>query len=83
MPCWTILIIESLGAMWAMLAFAKSPGTKPGDLAGHKFTRPGGPVQWESMLVIVWPTGTYVTWPSARPEQKINCLMAYQTSWDI
>ena len=27
MPCWSVLDIGSLSAMWTMLAFAKSPGT--------------------------------------------------------
>ena len=48
-----LLVIGSLSAMWTILAFAKSLGTKPGDLAGHRFTRPKSPVQCESMLVIV------------------------------
>ena len=48
--CWTVLIIGSLGAMSTLLAFAKSPGTKPGDLAGHRFTRPKDLVQCESMF---------------------------------
>ena len=36
----------------------------PGDLADHRFTRPEGLVQCESMLVIVWPPSTYAMWPS-------------------
>ena len=40
--CRTLLNIGSLGAMWTMLAFAKSPGTNPGDLAGHSLTKPEG-----------------------------------------
>ena len=31
-----------------------SPGTKSGDLTGHRFTRPERLVQCESMVVIVW-----------------------------
>ena len=46
--CWSVLV-ESLGAMWTVLAFAKSPRTKPGDCAGHRITRPEGLVQCESM----------------------------------
>ena len=48
--CWSMLVISSLGAMWTMLTFAKSPGTKTGDFASHRFTRPGGLGQCESML---------------------------------
>ena len=36
-----------------MLAFTKSLGTKPGDLAAHRFTKPEGLEQRESMLFIV------------------------------
>ena len=57
-----------------MLAFAKSPGMKPGDLAGHRFTRPESLVQCESMLIIVWPPSMYVRWPDARLEQQINAF---------
>ena len=49
---WSVLVIESLGATWTMLALAKSPGTKSGNLAGHRFTWPEGRVQCESLLVI-------------------------------
>ena len=31
--CWSILVIESLGAMWTMLVFAKSPSSRPDDFA--------------------------------------------------
>ena len=31
------VVIGSLGAMWTMKAFAKSPDTKPNDLAGYSF----------------------------------------------
>ena len=44
------------------------PARMPGDLAGHRFTRPGTQVQCESMLVIVWLPGMYARWP----EQQIN-----------
>ena len=50
--------------MWTMLAFDKSPGTKPGDLAGHRLTTPKGPVQCESILVIDTPPGIYNRQPS-------------------
>ena len=40
----------------------------PGDLAGHRFTGPGGPVQCESILVMVWPPGKYARRPGARSE---------------
>ena len=63
-PCWSILVIGSLGAMYTMLAVAKFPGTKPGDLAGHRFTGPRSPVQCESMLVIDTQPGKYASRPS-------------------
>ena len=47
--CWSMLAIGSLGAMSTMLNFAKSPCTKPGYLAGHRFTRPEWQVQFESI----------------------------------
>ena len=40
--------------MWTILAFAKSPSTKPDDLAGHGFTIPRGPVKCDSMLVMFY-----------------------------
>ena len=43
--------------MWTMLTFAKSPGTKPGDIPSNRFTRPRDPC--ESALVIDTPSGTY------------------------
>ena len=55
-----------------MLAFTKSPGTKPGDIAGHRFTGPGGLAHCKSMFV--WPPSTYAKWPSTRPEQQINAV---------
>ena len=36
---WIMLVIRSLGVMWTMQAFAKSPGTKSGDLAGHSLNQ--------------------------------------------
>ena len=36
-PCWTMKVIGSFVAMWTKIAFAKSPGAKPSDLAGHNF----------------------------------------------
>ena len=62
MPCWTMLVIGSLGAMWIMLVFAKSPDIKPGDLAGHRFTRLRGPVLCESMIDTL--PGIYAWWPA-------------------
>ena len=47
-----MLIIGSQDAMYTMQAFAKSPATKPGNLPGHRLTRPKDLVQCESMLVI-------------------------------
>ena len=35
---------------FTMLVIVKSSATKPGDFAGHKFTRPEGLVQCESIL---------------------------------
>ena len=59
--------------MWTILTFAKSPDTKPGNLAGHRFTRPEGLVQWESMLVIDTPPGTNAKWFSqGRVPNEIN-----------
>ena len=39
-----MLDIDSQAAMWTTLAFGKSPGMKPGDIASHRFTRPEGPM---------------------------------------
>ena len=72
--CWSMLVIGLLGGILTMLAFFKSPRTKPGYLAGHKFTWTEGLVQWESILIIVWPPGTYTRVPDARPEQQINAV---------
>ena len=36
----------------------------PGGLAGYRFTRPRGPVQCESMLIIDTSPGIYARWPS-------------------
>ena len=36
----------------------------PGDLAGHRFTRPEGLVQYESMLVIDTPPQLYTRYPN-------------------
>ena len=47
MPCSIILV--TLAAMWTMQAF-QSPGTKPGDLAGHGLTRPEGLVLCLSLI---------------------------------
>ena len=73
----------SLDAIWTMLAFAKSPGTKPGDLAGKRFTRPGGPVQFESMFVIDIPPGMYVRWPSlaGKPSGKLLYQVSCNRTW--
>ena len=45
--------------------FVKSPGTKPGDLAGHRFPKPENLEQCEFMLVIAC---TYFWWLDAIPE---------------
>ena len=45
------------------------PARKPGDLAGHWFTKPYGFVKCESMFGFDWPPGTYTGWGRARPEQ--------------
>ena len=39
------------------------------DPGGHRLTRLEGLVQYESILVIAWPSGMYARWPGARPEQ--------------
>ena len=44
----------------------------PDDIAGHRFTRSKGPVQCDSMGVMVWLPDTSSRWPGARPEQQIN-----------
>ena len=44
----------------------------PGDLAGHKFTRPEGRVQCEFILVIVWPLESLSKRSDAKQEQQIN-----------
>ena len=89
MPCRTTLIIGSLGTIWTILAFSNSPGTEPGDLAGHRFTSPEGLVQCESLLVIgILPT-TYgkqpsrgvVFWPSTRP--KCHSRWCTRRQWHI
>ena len=49
----SFLVVGSLGTMGSMLCIVKSLGTRPGDLAGHRFTRPEGLVQCESILAIV------------------------------
>ena len=54
-----------------MLAFAKSPGTKPGDLAGHRFIRSEGLEQCESMFIIFWSPSIYIRWLGARGEKQI------------
>ena len=42
----------------------------PGDLAGHRFTRPEGLVQYEyEWMLIVWPPGTYPGSPGAKLEK--------------
>ena len=46
-----MLDIGSLGAIEIMLAFAKSPSTKSGDLAGINFIRPKGLVLCLSMII--------------------------------
>ena len=51
MPTWTILVIGSLGAMWTMQAFVKSPCTKPNDLAGHNLNK-----SWRSTAIDSLPT---------------------------
>ena len=43
-------VIGWLGEIWIMLAFAKSSGTNPEDLAGDVFAQPEGVVQYESKL---------------------------------
>ena len=45
--------IESFSVMWTTLAFAKSLGTKPDDLAGHRFSRSKSLVQCEYILAFV------------------------------
>ena len=67
-----LLVIGSLGAMWTILAFAESLGTKLGDLAGHKFTKPESLVQCESMLVIVWLSSMNARLPSARQIKAVG-----------
>ena len=42
----------------------------PGNLAGHRLTRPGGTVQCESMLVIDTPPSMYTRWPNQGREPK-------------
>ena len=49
---WSMLVIGSLSAMLLRLLACMS-----GDLAGHRFTRPEKPVQWESLLAIVGSSG--------------------------
>ena len=47
-----LLVIDSLGEMWTMLAFATSPDTKPADLAGHRLTRCN--VNYASFYFVSW-----------------------------
>ena len=51
--CWSMLVIGSVGPMWTLIVFAKSPSTKPNDLVGHRFSRPEGLLQWEFMFINV------------------------------
>ena len=51
---WSMLDIGLLGSIRTMPVIVRSPGTKPGDFAGHRFTWPGGLVQCLSFL----PHGT-------------------------
>ena len=62
-----------------MLAFAKSLKMKLGDLAGHRFTRPGGSVQCKSMLVTDTLPSNYVRWFSRGwvPSEQVPKLGKY------
>ena len=55
-----------------VVAFAMSPSTKTGDLAGHRLTRPWGLMQCESISFIVGLPGKNARYPVAKPEQQIN-----------
>ena len=68
-----MLDIGALSAICTMLAFAKFPCTKPDNLASHRFTRPEGLVQCESILFIVWPLGTCARLSGARPDHPLRC----------
>ena len=57
--CWSMLVIESCELCKPLQSL---PAYVPGDLADHRFTRPERPVQYESMLVLVGPTGTNARW---------------------
>ena len=46
-----------------MLAFVKSPGTKPGDLDGYRFSWTENLPQYESVLVFDTLSGTYAKQP--------------------
>ena len=61
--------------MWTMLAFVKSLGTKPGDLAGHWFIRAENLVQCQSMLVIVYSPSTNARWTGTWLEQQTNAVL--------
>ena len=60
-------VCQRQSAMCTIRAFARSSATKPGGLAGHRFTTPEGFVQCETIVVIVWLPDIYTKWPGARP----------------
>ena len=68
MRCLSMLVIVLLGVIWIMLALAKFPDTKPGDLAWHRFSKPKSQMQCESLLVINSgriPSGPRKIWKEA------------------
>ena len=77
MRYWSMLVIGFLGAMWTMLAFAKSPSKKPSDFAGQRLTRPEGPMQCESILAFAKSPGKkpgeFAGHRLTRPEGPVQC----------
>ena len=71
-PCWTMLDIGSLGSMWTILAFAKSPGMKPGDLVGHNLNQ-----NWRSSAMLVNGLPFTQRQPKAKEDFMILWLYRY------
>ena len=79
MPCWTILFIGSLDATWTIVAFAKSPAMKPGDLTGHRFTRPDG--QELCLWMILRPPEGGLTRARSHSASNLSLTWIFDLAW--